>query len=141
MDYRMFYSALGKLLYAVADADGIVSPQEKKNMFELVQKRLMHKETHTDEFGTNDAWYATFEFEVADEQIMSAADAFLSFTEYIEENKNKINEDTRQLCLILADKLADSYRHSNKKEIVLIHKLREVLFTLENKPSAYNKGK
>ncbi len=65
MDYRMFYSALGKLLYAVADADGIVSPQEKENMFELVQKRLMHKETHTDEFGTNDAWYAAFEFEYA----------------------------------------------------------------------------
>jgi uncharacterized tellurite resistance protein B-like protein len=136
----MFYSALGKLLYAVADADGIVSPQEKMNMFELVQKRLMHKETHTDEFGTNDAWYAAFEFEVADEQNLSAADAFLSFTEYIEENKNKINEDTRQLCLNLADRLADSYRHSNKKEIVLINKLREVLFTLENKPSAFKKG-
>jgi hypothetical protein len=136
----MFYSALGKLLYAVADADGIVSPQEKMNMFELVQKRLMHKETHTDEFGTNDAWYAAFEFEVADEQNLSAEDAFLSFTEYIEENKNKINEDTRQLCLTLADKLADSYRHSNKKEIVLINKLREVLFTLENKPSAFKKG-
>jgi hypothetical protein len=141
MDYRMFYSELGKLLYAVADADGIVSPQEKQHMFELVQTRLMHKETHTDEFGTNDAWYAAFEFEVADEQILSAADAFLSFTEYIEENKNKINEDTRELCLILADKLADSYRHSNKKEIALIQKLRVVLFTLENKSSAKNKGR
>jgi hypothetical protein len=140
MDYRMFYSALGKLLYAVADADGIVSPQEKKNMFELVQKRLMHKETHTDEFGTNDAWYAAFEFEVVDEQNLSAADAFLSFTEYIEENKNKINEDTRQICLTLADKLADFYRHSNKKEIMLIQKLREVLFTLENKPTYNKKG-
>jgi len=139
MDYRMFYSELGKLLYAVADADGIVSPQEKQHMFELVQTRLMHKETHTDEFGTNDAWYAAFEFEVADEQLMSAADAFLSFTEYIEENKNKLDEDTRQLCLILADKLADSYRHTNKKENVLIQKLREVLFSLENKPSATKK--
>jgi len=141
MDYRMFYSELGKLLYAVADADGIVSPQEKKNMFELVQTRLMHKETHTDEFGTNDAWYAAFEFEVADEQILSAADAFLSFTEYIEENKNKIDEDTRQLCLVLADKLAESYRHSNKKEKFLIQKLREVLFTLENKPSVDHKNR
>ncbi len=141
MDYRMFYAELGKLLYAVADADGIVSAQEKQHMFELVQTRLMHKETHTDEFGTNDAWYAAFEFEVADEQIMSAADAFLSFTEYIEENKNKLDEDTRQLCLILADRLADSYRHTSKKEKALIQKLREVLFSLENQPSAPNKGR
>jgi uncharacterized tellurite resistance protein B-like protein len=140
MDYRMFYSELGKLLYAVADADGIVSPQEKKNMFELVQTRLMHKEIHTDEFGTNDAWYAAFEFEVADEQMMSAADAFLSFTEYIEENKNKLDEDTRQLCLILADKLAESYRHTNKKENLLIQRLREVLFSLENKPTSSKKA-
>jgi uncharacterized tellurite resistance protein B-like protein len=140
MDYRMFYAELGKLLYAVADADGIVSPQERKNMFELIQTRLMHKETHTDEFGTNDAWYAAFEFEVADEQIMSAADAFLSFTEYIEENKNKLDEDTRQLCLILADRLADSYRHTNKKENALIQKLREVLFSLENQPSITKTG-
>jgi len=139
MDYRMFYAELGKLLYAVADADGIVSAQEKQHMFELVQTRLMHKENHTDEFGTNDAWYAAFEFEVADEQIMPAADAFLSFTEYIEENKNKLDEDTRQLCLILADRLADSYRHTSKKEKALIQKLREVLFSLENQPSAPNK--
>jgi len=141
MDYRMFYAELGKLLYAVADADGIVSPQEKQHMFELVQTRLMHKETHTDEYGTNDAWYAAFEFEVADEQIMSAADAFLSFTEYIEENKNKLDEDTRQLCLILADRLADSYRHTSKKEKALIQKLREVLFSLENNPPSTKNGR
>jgi uncharacterized tellurite resistance protein B-like protein len=140
MDYRIFYAELGKLLYAVADADGIVSPKEKQHMFELVQTRLMHKETHTDEYGTNDAWYAAFEFEVADEQIMSAADAFLSFTEYIEENKNKLDEDTRQLCLILADRLADSYRHTNKKETALIQKLREVLFSLENQPTVPKRG-
>ena len=99
----------------------------------------MHKETHTDEFGTNDAWYAAFEFEVADEQIMSAADAFLSFTEYIEAHKNVLDDDTRRLCLTLADRLADSYRHTSKKEKELIQKLREVLFSMENLPSIKKK--
>ena len=52
MDYRVFYSELGKLLYAVADADGVVSKEEKKSLYDLVKTRLAHKEVHTDEFGT-----------------------------------------------------------------------------------------
>lgn len=139
MDYQLFYAELGKMLYAVADADGVVSASERENLYQLVQSRLMHKETHTDEYGTNDAWYAAFEFEVADEQIMSAADAFLSFTEYIEAHKNLLDDDTRRLCLTLADRLADSYRHTSKKEKELIQKLREVLFSMENLPSIKKK--
>jgi uncharacterized tellurite resistance protein B-like protein len=139
MDYRLFYAELGKLLYAVADADGLVSPQEKENLYQMVQSRLMHKETHTDEFGTNDAWYTAFEFEVADEQIMPASDAFQSFIEYIEEHKNELDQDTRKLCLTLADRLAESYRHSNKKEKHLVQQLREVLFSLENLPDPDHK--
>jgi uncharacterized tellurite resistance protein B-like protein len=141
MDYRIFYAELGKLLYAVADVDGLVSQQEKDNLYQLIRSRLMHKETHTDEFGTNDAWYTAFEFEVADEQIMPAADAFQSFIEYIEENKNKLDQDTRMLCLTLADRLAESYRHSNKKEKQLIQQLKEVLFSLENLPAPEHKEK
>jgi len=106
-----------------------------------VQSRLMHKETHTDEFGTNDAWYTAFEFEVADEQIMPAADAFQSFIEYIEEHKNELDQDTRILCLTLADRLAESYRHTNKKEKQLVQQLREVLFSLENLPATEHKEK
>ena len=30
MDYQMFYAELGKLLYAVADADGVVSARKEK---------------------------------------------------------------------------------------------------------------
>jgi uncharacterized tellurite resistance protein B-like protein len=141
MDYRIFYSELGKLLYAVADVDGLVSQQEKENLYQMVQSRLMHKETHTDEFGTNDAWYTAFEFEVADEQIMPAADAFQSFIEYIEEHKKELDEDTRMLCLTLADRLAESYRHTNKKEKQLVQQLREVLFSLENFPVPEQKEK
>jgi uncharacterized tellurite resistance protein B-like protein len=141
MDYRLFYAELGKLLYAVAEVDGLVSQQEKENLYQMVQSRLMHKETHTDEFGTNDAWYTAFEFEVADEQIMPAADAFQSFIEYIEEHKHKLDQDTRMLCLTLADRLAESYRHTNKKEKQLVQQLREVLFSLENFPAPDQKEK
>jgi uncharacterized tellurite resistance protein B-like protein len=135
MDYRMFYSELGKLLYAVADADGVVSPQERDRLYELIQTRLLHREVHTDEYGTNDAWYAAFGFEVAEDQIMPPADAFASFTEFLRERKDQVDEETRQTCLILADRLAESYHHTNLREKEMIQRLRELLFSMENRPA------
>lgn len=134
MDYRLFYSELGKLLYAVADADGVVSPQERDRLYDLIRTRLLHREVHTDEYGTNDAWYAAFGFEVAEDQILPAVDAFESFTEFLRERRDQIDEDTRQTCLILADRLAESYRHTNLREKEMIQRLKELLFNLEDLP-------
>lgn len=134
MDYRLFYSELGKLLYAVADADGVVSPRERDRLYDLIRTRLLHREVHTDEYGTNDAWYAAFGFEIAEDQIMTAADAFDSFMEFLRERKDQIDEETRQTCLILADRLAESYRHTNLREKETIQRLKELLFDMENLP-------
>jgi uncharacterized tellurite resistance protein B-like protein len=131
MDYRELYAEIGKLLYAVADADGIISKEEKDNLHNLIQTRLLHKETHTDEFGTNDAWYAEFEFDVAEDQDLTAEEAFKSFLEYIEANRKFFTEDIRLLCLTLADRIADSYKHTNQQEKKLIQNLREALFSLD----------
>ena len=38
MIYREFYSELGKLLYAVADIDGVITEKEKKKLKEIVKK-------------------------------------------------------------------------------------------------------
>ncbi len=134
MDYRVFYSELGKLLYAVADADGVVSKVEKENLYDMVRTRLAHKEIHTDEFGTNDVWYSVFEFEIAEDQSLTSMDAFQSFSEYLEANRDRIDQDTRQLCLLLADRLAESYRHSNRKEREMVQRIRELLFSIEGQP-------
>ena len=136
MDYRMFYSELGKLLYAVADADGVVTTQERDRLYDLIRTRLLHREMHTDEYGTNDAWYAAFGFEVAEDQILTPQDAFESFMEFLVERKDQVDEETRQTCLILADRLAESYHHTNRKEKETIQRLRELLFSMENLPSS-----
>jgi hypothetical protein len=129
MDLREFYAEIGKLLYAVADIDGVISLQEKQSLHQLIQSRLMQRETHTDEFGTNDAWYAEFEFDVAEDQVMNAGDAFESFLEYVRENQHGFDVRTRELCITLAERMADCYRHTNRKEMALIRQLREALFT------------
>ncbi len=118
------------MLYAVADADGTISPQERESLNELIRSRLAHREVHTDEYGTNDAWYAMFEFEVAEEQAMTPEEAFQSFSDYLDARRDEVDEDTRALCLTLADRLAESYHHTNRRESELIRKLKEKLFSL-----------
>jgi uncharacterized tellurite resistance protein B-like protein len=130
MDYREFYAELGKLLYAVADADGIISPRERESMYQLIRTRLMHREIHTDEYGTNDAWYAAFEFEVAEEQGLSPEDAFQSFSDFLERRRKEIDPEMKLVCMVLANRLAESYRHTNRREADLILKLREKLYSL-----------
>ena len=131
MDLREFYSETGKLLYAVAESDGMITSRERVELHNLIQSRLTQRETHTDEFGTNDAWYTEFEFEVAEEQGMTAEDAFNSFAEFIDENRNKLDKDLKDVCMILADRLADSYHHTNKKEKHIIQRLKETLYSLQ----------
>ena len=131
MDLREFYSEVGKLLYAVADVDGMITNKERDALHALIQSRLAQRETHTDEFGTNDAWYTEFEFDVAEEQGLPAEDAFNSFSDFIEENRKKMDHDLKDICLMLADRLADSYHHTNRKEKALIQKLKETLYSLQ----------
>ena len=131
MDLRQLYAEIGKLLYAVADVDGMISKKEKESLHKLIQSRLTQRETHTDEFGTNDAWYAEFEFDVAEEQIMSSEEAFESFLEYVREHGKDFDPQMRDICLTLASRMAESYRHSNRKELVLLRQLKEALYTDE----------
>ncbi len=133
MDIRDFYAETGKLLYAVAEVDGVITIKEKEALHDLIQTRLTQRETHTDEYGTNDAWYAEFEFEVAEEQGMTTEDAFNSFADFIDENRNKMDHDLKDICVVLADRLAESYHHTNKKEKQLIQKLKELLYSLQPK--------
>jgi hypothetical protein len=131
MDYREFYTELGKLLYAVADADGIIRAGEREYLDELIQTRMAHREIHTDEYGTNDAWYARFEFDVAEEQALDPVLAFQSFIEYLDNRKKELTRDTLELCLLLADRLAEACHHTNRPENIMIQQLREKIFSLE----------
>ena len=129
---RDFYAALGQLLYAVADADGIVSRAERDELLELIRSRLMHRETLTDPYGTNDAWYSLFGFDSAEEDIMSAEDAFQSFADFLNSNRDRIDMETREVCLLLSDRLATSYRHTNRKERQMLQRIRETLLTRDD---------
>jgi hypothetical protein len=133
MIYKQFYSELGKLLYAIADIDGVITPQEKKVLQNSVQKELVAHEQHVDEFGTDAAYYAEIEFDFLDEQIADAESAFESFIGFIENHHTALDKNIINACKHIAKELAKAYRGTNKKEKILIEKLKHTLDKLEIK--------
>lgn len=133
MDYKEFYSELGKLLYAIADADQMISKQEKRRLLDIVKNELAPKESRSDEFETNDAFYAEFEFEYLDEQVIDSVTAFESFINFIEDHYTAFDSDLKKLCQRLPEEIAASYRGTSQKEQKLITELNKKMKALENK--------
>lgn len=133
MLYKEFYAELGKLLYAVADVNGVITQREKRTIKDIVKKELVPKEKHKDEFGTDAAFYAEFEFDVLDELYLDPEEALRSFIGFVEEHHTAFDRRMINACIRLAEKLAFAYRssHNNYKEKSLIDKLKKRLHAIE----------
>jgi len=130
MGNSIFYKELGKLLYAIAAADNTITEAERKSLGKEITERLLHKEIATDQFGTSKAWDTQFSFETTEEIGSSADEAFNEFLDYIKEYKNDMSEDEVDICLKLADHIADSFHHINKKENKFLSQLRHSLMQM-----------
>lgn len=128
---ELFYTELGKLLYAVAMIDGNINPNERKVLSELISQRLLQNENDKDEFGTNEAWFTMFSFDTTEEQMLTAEEAYETFIDYCNQYKYDISEVEISKCLKLSNILADSYRDINNKENKLLNKLRNHLLNLQ----------
>lgn len=127
MDYKKFYSELGKLLYAMADADKIITPEEKKAVYAIIRSELVPAEKDWDVAGTDSAFYAAIAFDFMDESIADSQDALRSFIDYIREHQHLIGKHLRNRCIRVADELAAAVHGKNKKERELLHQLKEEL--------------
>ena len=130
MGNSLFYKELGKLLYAIAAVDNTISAAERKSLGKEITERLLHKERATDPDVTRNAWDTQFYYETTEDQGTSADEAFDEFLSYIKAYKNELSEDEVDICLKLADHIADSYHHINKKENKLLAQLRQSLMQM-----------
>lgn len=139
MIYKEFYSELGKLLYAVADIDGVITQKEKKKLQDIIKKELVLLDKNKDEFGTDAAYYSEIEFDFLDEEIGDAGSAFNSFIDFVEEHHTAFDQGMKKISLHVAKELAAAYRGTNKKEKELVERLRKKLTKIdlkkEKKPS------
>lgn len=137
MIYKTFYSELGKLLYAIADIDGVISRQEKDLLLDTVKNELAPAEQHRDEFKTNVAYYTEFEFDFLDEHLTNPQVTFMSFLDFIDEHQSAFDDKLKKACLVLAKELAAVYRGTNKKEKEFIRQLEKKIDGLNKRQVVY----
>jgi hypothetical protein len=127
MIYKHFYAELGKLLYAVADVDGMITKAEKEALKRIVREQLVPGEKHNDEFGSDAAWYAEMQFDFMDEEMRDPAEAFESFISFVEDHHTAFSDQLKKTCMEVTATIAKAYHGTNKKEKALLDSLRKKL--------------
>ncbi len=124
---RSYYKELGKLLYAVAKADGTINPNEVTELKRIIKSELVPAEKETDKFGTDAAFYTEFEFEAYEEMDIDAELAYDSFISFVKEHNNYVTLEMREKAYFLATNVSDVFKGKNKAEKNMIDRLKKDL--------------
>lgn len=127
MDYNTFYIEFGRLLYAIAKSDGFVQKEEWEKVIRIVREELTPLDDSEDEFGTDNAFYAEFEFERLVDRQSSVKDAFLSFIMFTKENLDAMPQELRKTVIRSVEKVAISHGGIDETEGALIKRLKSAL--------------
>lgn len=127
MEAQLFYKELGRLLYAIAAADGKVSDKEVTTLKRIVSQELVPQEASTDHFGTDQAYITEFEFEVLADRNASVEGAFDSFIAYMARHKNDLAPERKDLIYRAADAVGSAFHGVNKAELPLLVELHRHL--------------
>jgi uncharacterized tellurite resistance protein B-like protein len=127
MEAQLFYKELGRLLYAIAAADGRVSDKEMATLKRIVSEELVPQEASTDHFGTDQAFITEFEFDVLADRGASPEGAFDSFIAYMAQHKKDLEPERKELIYRAADAVASAFHGVNKAELPLLIELHRHL--------------
>ncbi|MCS6968249.1 MAG: hypothetical protein RMJ44_05590 [Cytophagales bacterium] len=129
--YKKLYKHIGVLLYAIAKADGKIHDKEVKAIQQIVVEDLAPLEDSVDEFGTDAAFFAEFEFEILRDREISPQKALEKFLAFAKEQDKNLTPQLRQLIIKCVEKVAISYRGTNKAEAQMIEVLKKHLLPVE----------
>ena len=127
IETRRFYKELGNLFYAIASSDKTIDTKEKKKLDEEVQFAWRNYDNSTDRFGTDRAFLIEFEFETAEDEMISSKEAFQSFEDYFLESQDNINEQTRKRIFNSAKHIAESMHKINAAEHKYLNRLKKLM--------------
>jgi uncharacterized tellurite resistance protein B-like protein len=127
MEAQLFYKELGRLLYAIAAADGTISQKEMIMLKRIVSEQLVPQEVTTDHFGTDQAYITEFEFDVLADRSASVEGAFDSFIAYMARHRNDLTPERKALIYSAADSVANAFHGVNRHELPLLKELRKHL--------------
>jgi hypothetical protein len=126
-NYTSLYKQLGNLFYAVAKADERITSAEKNVLVELVRYFWKHLDDSTDSYGTDTANIILFQFDVNEENSITADQAFRRFEYFFIANGGSINHYLREKIMISARRIAAGSRYTNQDEMKMLLRLKSIL--------------
>ncbi|MBK7385161.1 MAG: hypothetical protein IPI81_17795 [Flavobacteriales bacterium] len=127
MEAQLFYKELGRLLYAIAAADGRIAAKEVAVLKKVVAEQLVPQEVTTDHFGTDQAFITEFEFDVLADRGADVDGAFDSFIAYMSRHKADLSVKRKELIYRCADAVAHAFHGVGKAELPLLIELHKHL--------------
>lgn len=115
---KQYYKELGKLVYAVSMADGIIQPEEEQTIHEFVLKHLADHEASTDSSGMNQAFYVDFEFEDSAEKHTDSSKAIQEFSAFLHKSFEPGDEKLVRLSFELIEKVAMAYQKAKERQMI-----------------------
>jgi hypothetical protein len=113
---KQFYIEFGKVLYALAIADGYVNEKEKNAVIRLIKEKLAPVEDVPDKFGTDLAFYAEFAFETEEDFFDSKEAALESFNTYLKVSNTRLPKSVKAACMDVLKTLAKTTGHKISSE-------------------------
>lgn len=115
---KQYYKELGKMVYAVAIADGVITPAEKETLHNLVLKILAGRETTEDSSHMNQAFYVDFEFDENEERHTDPEQCMRSYVKFVHGNFENGDEELLHNSLGVIEKVALACSREKEKELV-----------------------
>ena len=124
---REFYKELGKLVYALAKADGEIQVKESDKLIEILRGTEIYCEQGEIITLQAEKYYTEFEFMLYKEKKIAVKDAFSSFINFIKTNFIHIDDKMKKMTLTLAKKILKSHKGINRLEQKMLDELTLVL--------------
>lgn len=119
---KQYYKELGRLVYAVAAADGMVQEEEREKLHAFVVKELATHEKSFDTSGMNKAFYVDFEFDLSELHKPEIHEIVQTFNEFVRLNRQDADHDLLQRSLLLLESVASAYTRQKEKDIIEVVK-------------------
>lgn len=124
---KVFYQNLGKLFYAVAQADHSVHVKEIDRLKEIVRESWLKVDDIEDEYGTDAAFQIETVFNWLLEYEKNGDECYEDFEAFYNEHKKLFSEKIKYLIMSTSRAIASGFAGRNKSELILLGRL-ELLF-------------
>ena len=126
MNYPGLYAEIGRLAYAIANADGVIHSSEVEKICDFIGREI--EQVGTDDKVSEEAvLQAVVEFNKLRNQNASAKEAYLGFLNFIDFKPEFFSFRVKNLCINLSLRIASAHEGIDETEMALINKLKKKL--------------